>query len=113
VPTQRITADQLRAARALLHLGQQELSERSGVSVPTIKRLEGGSGVLRAAYDTVIALARALEEAGAEFTEGNGAGPGVRFKKPTSQQADNGDRKPASRARRSDGDTELAPVASF
>jgi hypothetical protein len=54
------------------------LSERSGVSLPTIKRLEPGDGVLSANHQTVLALERALEAAGVEFI--NGERPGVRLR---------------------------------
>ena len=54
------------------------LSERSGVSLPTIKRLEPGDGFLAATHQTVMALERALEAAGVEFT--NGDRPGVRLR---------------------------------
>jgi transcriptional regulator with XRE-family HTH domain len=87
------TKAQLRAARALLEWSQAVLAERSGVSLPTIKRLEPGNGVLSANHNTVIALERALEAAGVDFT--NGDQPGVRLRvellstqprRPTSQK---------------------------
>jgi hypothetical protein len=56
------------------------LSERSGVSLPTIKRLEPGDGVLSANHQTVLALERALEAAGVEFI--NSERPGVRLRNP-------------------------------
>lgn len=73
----RITAEQLRAGRAMVRMGQQRLSELSGVSVPSIKRLEGGAGALRASHETVISLIEALEAAGVIFT--NGEEPGVKL----------------------------------
>ena len=72
------TKAQLRAARALLEWSQAVLAERSGVSLPTIKRLEPGNGVLSANHNTVVALERALETAGVEFT--NSDQPGVRLR---------------------------------
>ena len=71
-----ITSELIRAARALLRWEQRDLAEASGVSLPTIKRLEVARGVLAAHSSTVTALRRALESAGIEFTNGNG--PGVR-----------------------------------
>jgi predicted transcriptional regulator len=73
-----ITSELIRAARALLRWNQGDLARRSGVSVPTIKRLEATPGILAAQSSTVAALRRALESAGIEFT--NGGGPGVRLK---------------------------------
>ena len=73
-----ITSELIRAARALLRWEQRDLSQASGVSLPTIKRLEVAPGILSAHSSTVTELRRALEAAGIEFT--NGDGPGVRLK---------------------------------
>jgi transcriptional regulator with XRE-family HTH domain len=75
-----ISLEQLRAARGLLGWSQAELAERAGLSVPTIKRLEGGFGprVSDAARDR---LQMAIEAAGVEFIEENGGGLGVRFRR--------------------------------
>jgi predicted transcriptional regulator len=56
----------------------RDLAHASGVSLPTIKRLESAPGILAAHSSTVAALRRALESAGIEFTKGNG--PGVHLK---------------------------------
>ena len=78
------TAEQLRAARALLDWSQDQLAEKSGVGVATIRRLEGQSGNLRTYSDTLWSLQTALEAAGIIFIpEENGLGPGVRFARPT------------------------------
>ena len=73
-----ITSELIRAARALLRWEQRDLAQASGVSLPTIKRLEVTPGVLAAHSSTVTALRTALEAAGIEFT--NGDGSGVRLK---------------------------------
>jgi transcriptional regulator with XRE-family HTH domain len=78
-----ILAHQLKAARTLAKLEQQELSTRSGVSVSTIKRMEAGDGSVRGNYDNVAAVVAALEAAGVEFT--NGDQPGVRLKASTAK----------------------------
>jgi transcriptional regulator with XRE-family HTH domain len=75
-----ILAHQLKAARALARLDQQELSNRSGVSVPTIKRMEAGDGPIRGNYENVAAVVGALEAAGIEFIPENGGGPGARLR---------------------------------
>jgi transcriptional regulator with XRE-family HTH domain len=67
---------QLRAARALLGWSQERLADASGVSIPTIKRLEPGEGLVQTRVDTLDKLRRALEAAGVEFT--NGGEPGVK-----------------------------------
>ena len=77
-----ITSELIRAGRALLRWNQGDLARASGVSLPTVKRLEAIPGILAAHSSTVAALRRALESAGIEFT--NGSGPGVRLK-PDSQ----------------------------
>jgi transcriptional regulator with XRE-family HTH domain len=66
-PLMDITPDQIRAARALLHLGQAELAARAHVSVVTIRRLERGQDSERVASGTVAGVRDVLEKAGAEF----------------------------------------------
>ena len=75
-----ITSEQIRGARAMLRWEQKQLSEASGVSVPTIKRMEAGSGTVRGTYENVSAIQTALEAAGVEFIDPNGGGPGVRLR---------------------------------
>jgi transcriptional regulator with XRE-family HTH domain len=59
--------DQLRAARALLRIEQEDLARRAAVSVATIRRLEIPEGEGRVASATLRAVQQALEQAGAEF----------------------------------------------
>jgi transcriptional regulator with XRE-family HTH domain len=73
-----ITSELIRAARALLRWEQKDLADRSGISLPSIKRLETQPGPLAAQDRTVAALQAAFEAAGVEFT--NGGQPGVRMK---------------------------------
>jgi transcriptional regulator with XRE-family HTH domain len=74
-----MTAEQLRAARAMLRLEQASLAEKAGVSVETIKRLEGQKGPLQAYVDTLSNIKAALEREGVEFVDGSkDSGPGVR-----------------------------------
>ena len=60
---------------------QERLAEVSGVSVPTIKRLESEDGNLGGRADTGAKIIAALEGAGVIFVEENGEGPGVRLRK--------------------------------
>lgn len=76
-----ITSEQVRAARALLRIGQVELADLAGVSVETIKRLEKNTGPLKGYKATRDALHNALEAAGVEFIPENGGGAGVRLRK--------------------------------
>ena len=74
-------AEQLRAARSMTGLTKAELAEKSGVSLPTIKRLELGRGLLPVRLATLLKLQRALETAGVEFiAAGSDGGPGLRLK---------------------------------
>lgn len=75
-----ITSEQLRGARAMLRWEQKQLSEASGVSISTIKRMEAGAGAVRGNYENVSAMQAALEAAGIVFTDPNGGGPGVRLR---------------------------------
>lgn len=81
-----ITGRQMRAARALLGLDQKALAELSGLSVPTIQRMEASSGHVRGVIDSLTKVVAALELAGVELI-GEGApsatgGRGVRLKHP-------------------------------
>jgi transcriptional regulator with XRE-family HTH domain len=64
-----ITPAQIRAARALLRIEQEELARRAKVSVVTVRRLEAPGGLGRVGPGTVDEIQRALEAAGAEFLE--------------------------------------------
>jgi transcriptional regulator with XRE-family HTH domain len=78
--TTMISAAQIRAARALLNINQEELAKIASVHVATIRRLETATGV-RGAADTLWKLQGALEGGGVEFIpEEAGRGPGVRLK---------------------------------
>jgi transcriptional regulator with XRE-family HTH domain len=87
-----LTASQLRAARALIGLDQREMAELSGLSVPTIQRMEASEDVIRGNVDSLMKLVGALEAAGIELI-GEGAvsqdgGRGVRLKpKPAPRKA--------------------------
>jgi transcriptional regulator with XRE-family HTH domain len=79
-----ITASQLRAARALLGIDQRRLAELSGLSVPTIQRMEASEAMIRGNVDSLMKLIGALDVAGIELI-GEGAtsrtgGRGVRLK---------------------------------
>ena len=80
-----ITAAQLRAARALLNLDQRELAERSGLSLPTIQRMEASDGVVRGNVTSLMKLVDALAELDIELIGDNApsssGGRGVRLKR--------------------------------
>ena len=74
-----LTSSQCRAARGLLDWNQQELADLAGVSVVTVRQLEGEATEPR--RSTIAVLRAALEKAGVEFIDENGGGPGVRLRK--------------------------------
>jgi transcriptional regulator with XRE-family HTH domain len=78
-----LTASQLRSARGLLDWTQGQLAEAAGISLPTVKRMEGDKGPGKSSAENVEAIRRALESAGVAFIpagdyQGSG-GPGVRL----------------------------------
>jgi hypothetical protein len=78
-----ITIRQVKAARALLGWSQADLAKHSGVSEPTIARLESADGELGGRGDTVKKIHAALDASGIEFIDENGGGAGVRLRKRT------------------------------
>jgi len=79
-----ITSAQLRAARALVGMDQKDLAAASGLSLPTIQRMEASEGVIRGNVDSLMKLIAALEAAGVELiNEGavsESGGRGIRLK---------------------------------
>ncbi len=86
-----ISALQLRAARALLGIDQRQLAEMSGVSLPTIQRMEASEGNVRGVIDTLTKVIEALDRAGVEIigenADSRGGGRGVRLKQPRAGSA--------------------------
>lgn len=74
-----MNGEQIRAARALLGWTAADLAKASGVSYPTIQRMDAAKGQVSGRHDTVEAIRRALEAQGVQFLEGGqvAAGPGV------------------------------------
>jgi transcriptional regulator with XRE-family HTH domain len=79
-----ITSAQLRAARVLLGLDQRQLADLSGLSVPTIQRMEASEAMVRGNVDSLMKLFKAFDNAGIEIIDEGGAslgqGRGVRLK---------------------------------
>jgi len=82
-----ITSAQMRAARALLGIDQRTLAELSGLSVPTIQRMESSEGNVRGVVDSLTKVVQALEFAGVELIAAGASSPsggrGVRLKAPS------------------------------
>lgn len=81
-----ITSAQMRAARALLGIDQKQLAELSGVSQPTIQRMEASDGTVRGVVETLTKVVEAFQRAGVEMIGENArsdaGGRGVRFRNP-------------------------------
>jgi transcriptional regulator with XRE-family HTH domain len=74
-----VSAAQCRAARGLLDWSQQELADRAGLGIVTIRQIEADITDPRRA--TLAVLKQAFERAGVEFIDENGGGAGVRIRK--------------------------------
>ena len=77
-----ISPRQIRAARALLGWSQQRLADKAIVSVNALARLERGEVDPR--LSTLMAVHKALIEAGVEFLSADVKGEGVRLADPKS-----------------------------
>jgi transcriptional regulator with XRE-family HTH domain len=81
-----ITAAQLRAARALTGIDQRQLAQASGLSLPTIQRMEASNGTIRGNVDSLMKLIDALDGLGIELinegAKSTAGGRGVRLKAP-------------------------------
>jgi transcriptional regulator with XRE-family HTH domain len=82
-----VSIRQIKAARALLGWSQSELARHSGVSAPTIARLESADGDLGGREGTAKKIQAAIEAGGAEFIDEDGGGAGVRLKKSSQRKS--------------------------
>ena|ERR1700683_2235075 len=74
-----LSGAQIRAARALLKWSAADLARQSSLGVNTIRRAEAVDAATSLTAANDLAIRRALEAAGVEFT--NGDQPGVRLSK--------------------------------
>lgn len=79
-----LTGAQLKAARALLGINQRQLADISGLSLPTVQRMETSDDVVRGNVDSLMKVVEALETAGVEIigsdAVSSAGGRGVRLK---------------------------------
>ena len=79
-----ITGAQMRAARALLEIDQRQLAERSGLSLPTIQRMEASEDTIRGNVESLVKLVAAFDGAGIELIPEGATSPaggrGVRLR---------------------------------
>ena len=74
-----ITIEQIEARRALLGWSQSKLAEQAGLSLPTVKRVEAGTGP-HVSNEARMKLQHALEAGGVDFLPENGGGAGLRLR---------------------------------
>ena len=77
-----ISAEQIRAARALLGMSAESLATRADVGLATIKRFEASEGSPPSRGGTLGKVKAALEAAGIEFIGDPISSPGVRLRRP-------------------------------
>jgi predicted transcriptional regulator len=74
----------MKAARALLGIEQRMLAELSGLSLPTVQRMEASDGDVRGNIDSLIKIVSAFNTAGVELIGDGGVSPaggrGVRLR---------------------------------
>jgi transcriptional regulator with XRE-family HTH domain len=82
----------MRAARALLGIDQRTLAKLSGVSVPTIQRMEASGGNVRGIVESLTRVVDAFNRAGVELigehARSENGGRGVRLKQPAPPSQD-------------------------
>ena len=78
-----ITAEHIRAARAMLRITAQQLANAAKVGVATVRRAEAETGAVSITVANATAIRSALEAAGVEFLTENGGGAGVRLRSGT------------------------------
>jgi transcriptional regulator with XRE-family HTH domain len=76
---------QCRAGRALLDMTQTRLAKLAQLGLSTIVDFERQRRQVSA--DAALAMEKALKQAGVEFIEENGGGPGVRLRKRLQEKA--------------------------
>jgi transcriptional regulator with XRE-family HTH domain len=66
----------------MLHIDQRKLAELSGLSLPTIQRMEASDGVIRGNVDSLMKVVAALDATGIDLISDNATssrgGRGVR-----------------------------------
>lgn len=86
-PLGMLHSAQIRAARALLGWRQEQLAGAAGTGLATIRRLEGGQGLLRANVSTAAKIQAAFEQAGIQFLfDDDAGGMGLRMRKTETQR---------------------------
>ena len=74
-----ISGSQMRAARALLGLDQRDLAKLSGLSLPTIQRMESSPGSVRAVVASLERVLAAFTARGVELIADGAPSAGLGF----------------------------------
>ena len=78
-----LTSEQIRGARGMLRWSAAKLAEMSGVSLPTIQRMESVEGVPKSLSTNLQAIQSAFEDAGVVFIDqSEERGSGVQLRDP-------------------------------
>jgi hypothetical protein len=80
VKRKMLMSSQIRAARALLRWSAEDLARESALGITTIRRAELAENETSMTVANDLAVRRTLEDAGVEFIDENGGGPGVRHR---------------------------------
>lgn len=72
-----MNGEQIRAARMLLGWKAEDLARESGVSYPTVQRLDATRGPVSGRFETVDSVRKALEAQGVQFLEAGDEARGV------------------------------------
>ena len=82
-----ITAQQIRAGRALVRWSAQELADGTELGLSTVQRMESGDGIPSASAPNLAKVQAALEGAGVVFLDATGEhGPGVAVRLPKAKR---------------------------
>jgi transcriptional regulator with XRE-family HTH domain len=79
--TSPLTSAQIRAARGLVRWSAEDLAKEARLGLATIRRAEQSERETSLTAANDLAIRRTLEDAGVEFIDENGGGPGVRLRK--------------------------------
>lgn len=83
MPGTPITARQIKAARTMLDWSQKDLAHKTGLSVPTIQRMER-LGTEHISHGNVLKVYSTFEEHGLKvIVEGHGENAGVQYIEPS------------------------------
>jgi ribosome-binding protein aMBF1 (putative translation factor) len=77
-----ISGVQIRASRAALRWTIEELAQKSGLGIRTIKRFEAYDGIPAGRSTSLIELKATFEKAGIELIGTPEDGPGIRLRRP-------------------------------